>query len=136
MKIQSTICVLAVGFIIGAISVLSCGDDNPKQADAATTCDCPASEPPLSGRITRATRQRAFTPMGYSNVIATCESGSIALSGGCFANSTDSKYVLNSSYPYSTAPDAQPSGWSCDYYNGTASPVTSTAYVTCLKPAP
>jgi hypothetical protein len=134
MNVSKTLFVLFLGFAAGVFFVFSCaGDNRTPLADAATQCDCPASEPPLRSRIVRRSATQVIPAMGSSAAVAACDLDAIVLSGGCFANSTDSKYVLRSSNP---GPDNAPFAWSCDFYNGTASPVTSTAYVTCLKPAP
>jgi hypothetical protein len=63
---------------------------------------------------------------------AICPIGDIVISGGCRAGSRDPRYVLNTSFG---APQDNPAGWACQFYNGTASPVTSEVYVLCLKPA-
>jgi hypothetical protein len=133
MTKSTNLLVIVASFAAGIAFALSCGDDSPRAVDAATQCDCPPSEPPLAGRLTRATASQAIPALRASGVSAVCPGVSVALSGGCLSNSSDPKYVLNSSNP---APADNPTGWGCDFYNGTASPVTSTAYVLCLKPAP
>jgi hypothetical protein len=137
MKIAKTVLALLVGLVCGVVLVMSCGDQtSPARVDAAPQqCDCPAAEPPLAGRIVRVTSDRSIPAMELNAVVAICESGTILISGGCFARSTDPKYVLHSAYP---GPDGatDPRAWICEFYNGTAAPVTSTAYATCLKPAP
>jgi hypothetical protein len=137
MRLSNTLAILFLGFVVGIAFMLSCGDDHsPSQADAAAAqCDCPAAEPPLSGRITRVTGDQSIPAMGFDVAVASCGIGDILLSGGCFARSSNPKYILNSSYPGPPG-SANPSGWACEFYNGTTAPVTSTAYVTCLKPAP
>jgi hypothetical protein len=136
MRLSATLTILLLGFIVGVVFVISCGDDqSPSRADAAVQCDCPATEPPLAGRIVRVTSDGSIPAMSFSGPVVFCEPGTIVLSGGCFARSSDPKYILNSSNP--TPPgDPNPIGWACDFYNGTAAAVTSSAYVTCLKPAP
>jgi hypothetical protein len=136
MRLSKTLAILLSGFILGVAFVVSCGDgQSPSHVDAAVQCDCAAAEPPLAGRITRVAADRSIPSMGSDAAVAFCDIGNIVLSGGCFARSSDPKYILNSSYP---APaDSLPTrGWVCEFYNGTAAAVTSTAYVTCLKPAP
>jgi hypothetical protein len=136
MNLSRTILILISGFVVGIAFVLSCGDDHsPAQVDAATQCDCPAAEPPLAGRIVRVAANQSIPAMGFSAAVAICDTGTIALSGGCFARSSDPKYILNSSYA-APAGDLNPKAWICEFYNGTAAAVTSTAYVTCLRPAP
>jgi hypothetical protein len=137
MKLSKIASFLIVGFLCGIAFIMSCGDQtSPTTVDAAAAqCDCPAAEPPLAGRIVRVTSDVVVPPMTLFGPSVFCPSGAILLSGGCFARSTDPKYVLNSSYPGPEGiPD--PTAWACDFYNGTASPVTSTVYATCLKPAP
>jgi hypothetical protein len=138
MKLFRTLTILVFGFVIGVAFVVSCGDDNSlteAEADAAVSCDCPAAEPPLANRVVRVVRDQVVPATSFDAVSAICDFGTIVLSGGCFARSSDAKYILNSSYP---APPGSPNpaGWVCEFYNGTPSPVTSSAYVTCLKPAP
>jgi hypothetical protein len=133
MNITNKITTLFLGFVVGVVFVLSCsGDDSPAQVDAATQCDCPAAEPPLAGRIVQRSAQRQIVAMALDGASVSCDVGEVLLSGGCFANSTDSKFTLHSSFQIPAAPRS----WGCEFYNGTASPVTSTAYATCLKPAP
>jgi hypothetical protein len=70
--------------------------------------------------------------MTTDGAAAICPIGDVVISGGCKAGSNDPKHSLGSSY---AAPVEGPAGWACVFYNGTASPVTSEAYVLCLKPA-
>jgi hypothetical protein len=137
MRTSSAILILVGGFACGVGFVMSCGDQtSPANVDAAQRqCDCPAAEPPLTGRIVRMTSNDVVPAMTSSGVSVFCEFGTILLSGGCYAKSTDPKYVLKSSFP---GPDgvANPGAWNCEFYNGTAALVTSTAYAMCLKPAP
>jgi hypothetical protein len=137
MRFSKTLAILSLGFVVGVAFVLSCGDDHStSQADAATAqCDCPAAEPPLASRLFRVTGDQSIPAMGFDAAVASCGIGNIVLSGGCFARSSDPKYILNSSNP--TPPGSlNPSAWACQFYNGTAAAVTSSAYVTCLRPAP
>jgi hypothetical protein len=137
MKTSNAILILVGGFACGVAFVMSCGDQmSPAKVDAAPQqCDCPAAEPPLAGRLVRVTSNDVIPSMSSSGVVAICNPGTFLLSGGCYAKSTDPKYVLKSSYP---GPDgvADPRSWACEFFNGTAAPVTSTAYATCLKLAP
>jgi hypothetical protein len=136
MRLSTTIAILFMGLVVGVVFVVSCGDDkSPAAVDAAVQCDCPSSEPPLTGRIVRVATDQSVPSMLFSGPVVFCERPAIVLSGGCFARSSDPKYILNSSFPV-PAGDANPIGWACNFYNGTAAAVTSTAYVTCLKPAP
>jgi hypothetical protein len=125
---------LLVGAAAATAFHLSCGDgESPAPADAATECECPVAETPLLPRLTRVTAREEIMPNMADSVAAGCVLGEIAISGGCRAGSLDSKHILNSSFP---SPPETPVAWACRFYNGTASPVTSEAYVLCLKPAP
>lgn len=112
---------------------LSCGDGSPPPADAATECDCPAAEQPLLPRLSRVVVRRETPANTAGPMSAACGPGEIAISGGCKAGSLDPRHVLNSSF---ATPEDSPVAWACYFHNGTASPVTSEAYVLCLKPAP
>jgi hypothetical protein len=134
MKISNVVLVFVLGILVGILTIMSCGGDGQaSHADAATQCDCPQGEAPLAGRIVRIAAQLSVPPMGPFSGAAYCQDGDVVLSGGCFSNSTDPKFGLQSSFGF---PEAAPRGWSCDFYNGTSATVASKAYVTCLRPAP
>lgn len=124
---------LIAGIAIGVAATISCSDDSPSQADAATQCDCPASEAPIKERLIRVAAARAVSAMSAGGESAVCPQGAIVLSGGCLAGTTDAKHVLLSSL---ASPVDNPTAWDCAFYNGTNAAVTSTSYVLCLKPAP
>jgi hypothetical protein len=133
MKIRDNFLIFLIGGVAATALHLSCDGDGTTPVDAAVQCDCPAAEAPFKGRLTRATALIESAPMTEGGQVALCPIGDIVISGGCKAGSNDSKYVLNTSYP---EPLNSPVGWYCQFYNGTASAVTSEASVLCLKPAP
>jgi hypothetical protein len=89
----STLIASLTGFVAGIALVLACGETGPQLADAsgAQVCDCPASEPPLAGRV---------VIERYENVVEIAEGGTsagahrecsnpeaILLAGHCFRQS-------------------------------------------------
>jgi hypothetical protein len=129
------ILVLATGAAFGVAAVLSCSDDSPNRSDAAT-CDCPASEAPLAGRLffqdIIQTLGPAGGPEGGEKVIGiTCPAGGVFLTGSCttttnsFADITlrQSGFVLNQQSPE----------WQCNFHNNGAFPVEVKVTVVCLR---
>jgi hypothetical protein len=129
--------VLATGAAFGVAAVLSCSDDSPRHSDAAT-CDCPASEPPLAGRLLFQDSIRTMGPAGGPEngegfAAIACPPGSVFLTGSCtnttnnFVDVTlrESGFVLNQQNP----------GWQCNFHNNSSSPVQIKATVVCLMPA-
>ena len=118
------------GMVAGIMLVISCSDDSPGNADAAT-CDCPAAEPPLDGRlqVVKATAEVPANSNGGQG--AQCPVGSQYLGGGCGAiNGQLPDIVLRQS-----APSTSGRGWYCEFRNNEPTPVTIEASVFCLVPA-
>ncbi len=65
---MKTLIIALVGAAVACALILSCGNDSPGDADAHTTCDCPAAEPPLSGRIVRVTETLALAAQDTGGV--------------------------------------------------------------------
>jgi len=83
MKIIKSMLLLLAGAAFGVGFVLSCGDDSPRHVDAAT-CDCPASEPPLAGRVIAVESAPVSIVAGQSGITSvSCGAGQQFLSGGC-----------------------------------------------------
>lgn len=133
MKIRDHLVVFVLGGVSAMVLHLSCDGDGTPPADAAEQCDCPTAEPPLAGRLTRASSLIQTASMMSNGQSAICPIGDIVISGGCRAGSSDPRYVLNTSF---ATPQDNPAGWACQFYNGTTAPVTSEVYALCLKPAP
>jgi hypothetical protein len=131
MRIASSVVLLLSGMLAGVVLVLSCGDDSPSRADAAT-CDCPAAEPPLAGRLVRVNQTVVIDPgtSGYQG--AGCPTGSVLVSGSC-TNSTSSGPDLTLQQSGFIRDDQQ--GWDCFFKNNSASPVTVKVTAICLMPA-
>jgi hypothetical protein len=134
MKIQISFMSLAAGIAIGIVLVLSCGDESPPRVDAAdaSSCDCPASEPPIvAGRVQLV--ERTFTLAansidGEGIVCPFIPSGiGIALSGGCQGGVNENVVLVESFGGNGT--------WSCTWRNLTNAPVEMRLSVQCLMPA-
>lgn len=132
MKIIKSIVQLSFGAAFGVGLVLSCGDSSPHRSDAAT-CDCPASEAPIMGRVVsfEGTLQ-TLQPGEQSEATAACKSGMQFLSGTCTAANPD---VFEDIQVQQFGFDQTTSVWFCDFKNNKLTPVTVKASVFCLKPA-
>ena len=83
-----TILIGLAGAALACALILSCGGDDQsgadaQAADAQTACDCPASEPPLAGRIVRVTDTVALAVQDSGGISAICPAGGTLLGGGC-----------------------------------------------------
>jgi hypothetical protein len=97
-------------------------------------CDCPASEPPLSARIT-VEKTLATVPANSNHYNGRdCSrdiEGAILLSGGCTSVSNHSDAILlQSGFETDEA-----RGWICEWQNPTSQPVDVEIIVKCLNPA-
>ncbi len=134
MSRASSFVYLVVGVAAGISFVIACGDDSPGDVDAAdASCNCPAAEPPLAGRITRVRSDNNLSPGGTGLSGVFCPSGAIVLGGACEVAVSDTNVVLLSSR---IVPGAAP-GYRCDWSTVNATMArTGTAEVVCLTPAP
>lgn len=119
-------------FVAGVLLVVACSDDSPGDADAAT-CDCPAAEPPLAGRVIVVTGNRSIPASGADLAEAVCPTGATLLGGGCRLAVPDS-VVLEEAGPNRDAP-AQPRYW-CRWKSTAPDARMATAEAICLVPAP
>lgn len=132
MRSNSSLAMLFLGVIVGIASVLSCSDDSPGNADAAT-CECPAAEPPITGRIEIVNQTQVIAANGRDSQQALCPSGSTLLSGSCtVATSTPVRDVTLEQAGFFGSENA----WYCAFKNNEALEVTVKASVRCLVPAP
>jgi len=128
------ILIFVAGATCAAGLIIACSDDSPHDADAAT-CDCPAAEPPLAGRIatTRGT-DATLEVSGGGGALATCPAGSTLISGSCHliedGGGSPSASLVNSG-----PDDINPSIWVCNWHNGPGFTATIHAEVRCLIPA-
>ncbi len=131
MSRVSSFAYLAAGLAVGIVLVVACGDDSPGDVDAAdASCNCPAAEPPLAGRITRVRNDNNLSPGAAGVADAFCPAGATVLGGACEVATTDTNVVLLSSR-------FVPGGYRCDWSTVNATMArTGTAEVVCLTPAP
>lgn len=131
MKITSWLLAATTGAVVAAGLILACSDDSPPHADAAT-CDCPAAEAPIAGRVMLVT---ATTPVSATSSAvggAACPAGATLLTGGCGQDGTDIDNML----VYKSQPmDDGSERWACGWHNERATEVTGKAYARCLMPA-
>jgi hypothetical protein len=138
-KFIPTMCTFAVGASFGIALVLSCSDNSPHRSDAAA-CDCPASEPPLTGRFVTVTSGPS-TPIASGAIggtAITCPTGSQLITGSCTTavlNPLPANLVLMESGFFNDPPEL-PNAWGCNFLNNGPTPVMVTARAICLKPGP
>ena len=132
-----TILIGLAGAAIACALILSCGGDDQSgadalAADAQTACDCPASEPPLSGRIVRVTDTIALAAQDSNIAGATCDSGAIVLGGGCDLETPDKNITIFQNTP--AKPSGGVQGWTCQWNNPTTTANTGIVTAICLMP--
>jgi hypothetical protein len=134
MNNSSKISYLVAGVLIGVIMMLSCGDDSPTSADAAT-CDCPSAEPPLTGRVVEVMNTITLPPVtdpldnGRGSEGVNCPTDAIVITGGCTAEVGQvPDIVLQQSFP-------EGRGWNCSWKNLSNQPVVVRVIARCLQPA-
>ena len=128
------IAMFAAGAFFCLVLILSCGNDSPHGADAAT-CDCPLAEAPLAGRAMEVEQAATLPPANLGPTFgkrgggAECPSGSLLLSGGCAASlGAVPDIVIEASYPVGN-------NWSCRWKNNSNDQVEVRAIARCLMPA-
>jgi hypothetical protein len=146
MHVARSILLLMTGATSGVAFVLSCGDnlsakvnadaaiDAPKVLDAAPTCDCPAAEPPLSGRFVVFSNTATIGANAFGSQTASCPAGSQLISGSCTQDLLNP--LRNLTLQQSGFFENSPSVWWCNFRNNEPFPVTIRASVICLQPAP
>src|SRR5512144_80454 len=123
MKLVKHVLILMTGAIFGVAAVLSCSDSSPRRSDAAT-CDCPASEPPLTGRLIFQDDIQILPPLGGVDngngaAGAGCPRGTQFLSGSC--TNTTAGLVDITLKEAGFTDNANP-GWRCSFHNNTTTP--------------
>lgn len=143
MHISRSILLLMTGAVFGIASILSCGDnlsvktdaviDAASAPDAAPSCDCPAAEPPLSGRFKVFSQTRGINGNESAYLSAFCPPGSQVISGSC-TDDMGGPNTPNLTVRQSGIFDFPPSSWHCDIHNNDARGVTLRVSVICLTP--
>jgi len=134
MKPTTIFAAVLFGTALGAAMVVACSDDSPNNADAAT-CDCPAAEPPLAGRITTARTTGNINANGFGSVAAGCPAGATILGGGCYAEGAGSSSIALLHAGFDRTTPTQPA-YACGWSSTAATNVTGVAEAVCLMPAP
>jgi hypothetical protein len=131
---MKNLAVFCSGAMFSLLLILSCSDDSPDRADAAS-CECPSAEAPLAGRMIEVQRDvilpAANIPPknGQGGESVSCPRGSLLLSGGCAASvGAVPDIVIEASWPASDS-------WACEWKNNTNEPVPVRAIARCLTPA-
>jgi hypothetical protein len=136
MKLIKSMVQLSLGAAFGVGMVLSCSDGSPDRVDAAT-CDCPASEAPLAGRLTTIDGTLATIPAGADDRVSVmCPPGTQFLSGSCTAEiSTQVRNVTLQQTGFDMFDSTSPLTWYCDFRNNELAPVVVKASALCLSSA-
>jgi len=151
MHIAKSILFMLSGATAGIAFVISCGDnwhlgadaavdataDAPKAPDAAPGCDCPAAEPPITGRLYFDSSIAGVDGNQEQSVGRFCPPGAIAISGSCklstpIFNPRKDVILREAGLIYGPVP----SGWRCTVRNNESETVLYEIFVLCLKPAP
>jgi hypothetical protein len=119
---------LAAGAALGIGIVVACSDDSPSDADAAV-CECPAAEPPLSGRVVLHTTTVPLPPQSNEGDGRVCDAGGMVLTGGCRFELGSQQITLTES-----GINVNGTGWSCRWNNPTDTPSQAFVQVACLYP--
>lgn len=142
-RVRSIVLLLS-GALAGATLVISCGDNWHLTTDASidalavvdappSGCDCPATEPPLAGRVVVSSSLLVLDGHSFSANDTRCPTGSYLLTGSCTTDpaSPIRDVSLGESGFYNFA-----GGWACTAHNNEATPVTIRVFAVCIKPAP
>lgn len=129
MRIASSAVSALLGLLAGIVLMISCDDDSPGTADAAT-CDCAAAEPSIPGRVMRFSNTRVIAPGDNGIQGAACPQGGLLLSGMC--TNQDASGVDLTLQQFGTHDAGQ--GWSCYFKNNSGTPLTIKATAICLMP--
>lgn len=125
---------LLSGTVLSAGVIVACSDDSPHDADAGV-CDCPAAEPPISGRFMRMRGIDGSLPANSFGIgSATCPAGATLISGWCdFENMPGTPPQL-ALVKAGSSPDT-PNTWQCQWNNYNGGSATVHAEAVCLVPA-
>lgn len=147
MYLTRSILLLLTGAMAGIAFILSCGDnlsvnanadaavDAPKTPDAAPTCDCPAAEPPLSGRFVVVSNTATIPPNTPGGQSVVCPEGSQLISGSCTQDQLNP--IPNITLQQSGFFAISPREWFCMFRNNELmASVTIRVSATCLKLTP
>lgn len=137
---MKTVLHIITGMAIGISAMLSCSDESPSRADAAT-CDCPIAEPPVSSRISEVIESRMLPPStesgGRGGLAALCPERSILITGGCTAGTGQvPDVVIEQNSPIPRELGSSGNAWGCSWRNNTNQAVQVRVIARCLMAAP
>ena len=125
-----TLVLVLLGAAGATAFILSCSDDAPDDVDAAAACDCPDAEPPLAGRIVRATANGPIEANSPATAQVVCPTGATLLSGTCALEENAPDITLNFTEAGTDLP-----GFVCGWNNPTNDANTMIVTAICLVPA-
>lgn len=131
MKRVSWFVPLIAGAVLGIGVIVACSDDSPGDADAAA-CNCPAAEPPLTGRVVRTRGTGPIDANGVGVAGAGCNGGGILLGGSC-------RLMSGNRSIYLTEAGADVGGahlYYCKWSSASGVADTGIAEAVCLMPTP
>ncbi|MEZ4360429.1 MAG: hypothetical protein R3B48_09625 [Kofleriaceae bacterium] len=139
MRTTKMIMLILTGLVAGILLVLSCGDNSPRDADAAV-CDCPAAEAPIPARIIEVQAIETLPPRtidnGRNGQGVGCPNGSVLLTGGCTASEGQvPDIVIEQNSPTPQSPVNNGNAWSCSWRNNSNEEVVVRVIARCLMPA-
>ena len=129
-----------IALTLGSLSLIAaCGEPTSPSADSGPVqCDCPASEPPLTGRIVRVEADGGNVNAGptASETFAGCPMANAKLlGGGCYIEEVGlaqtNQYHLIDSAMVVLGQDV----WRCRWTNDGTTPAHVIMTLTCLNPA-
>jgi hypothetical protein len=138
MALYTKIMFLLSGVVLGVVFVVSCGPSVSHVDAADSACNCPASEPPLAGRVVTYTDTRTIKANSTGFTEALCPAvgaqlvHGVVVSGGCEPSGS---LIPNNLTLVGTGAPATEGGWHCSWNNQSATDVAITTYVRCLNPA-
>ena len=125
---------LIAGAVVATALIVSCSDDAPADADAAV-CDCPAAEPPITGRTMRIQGVDGILPAnGVGGAGADCPSGSTLITGWCTFENVAGTPPQLALVQVGSSP-AAPNSWTCIWQNYNGGSAILRAEAVCLVPA-
>lgn len=131
MHIARSFTFVLAGLFAGVALVVSCSDDSPGNVDA-DTCNCPAAEPPITGRIKVVDGFQTIAANSTGGQGVECPEGSVLLSGSCTTDTVNPLRDVTLSQSGFYSPGRE---WNCWFKNNEATPVTIKVSVRCLAPA-
>lgn len=148
MHVAKPMLLLMSSATTGIMPLSSCSDgqrvgidamvDAPEMLSATSTCDCPAVEPPLTGRLMVDSQVVTLGGNEDRSIIKLCPQGAMAISGGCnfedpFLRIKRDVVLREAGLIYDST---GPAAWRCTVRNNESALFTYEIFVLCLVPIP